>query len=180
LRNIAVSLVRLLELQKYGNKDSRPLLLDLPSPQLPQLQAQPQQLQPSQQLQNQQAQLELSGGLLSTVLGEEENVVTLSLDDPQVQEAMRYFNRALEAEPKDPCTLYYYAKFLWQCDQIDKAEKFFLRSLEAEPNYIVALEDYGRFLLTFRKDELGSQFIARAQKLRKLKSEQQGPYLPFI
>jgi len=84
---------------------------------------------------------------------------------------MRYFHRAVEADPKDPSTLYHYAKFLWQCDAIEKSEKYFLRSLTLEPNYIAALEDYAQFISQIRKDfELAAKFMDRANKLKQLKN----------
>eukprot|EP01102_Stenamoeba_stenopodia_P007672 TRINITY_DN2166_c0_g4_i2.p1 TRINITY_DN2166_c0_g4~~TRINITY_DN2166_c0_g4_i2.p1 ORF type:complete len:974 (+),score=252.47 TRINITY_DN2166_c0_g4_i2:436-3357(+) len=107
------------------------------------------------------------------VLELQKGSLIFAMDDPQVQEAMRYFLRALEADPKDPCTLYHYAKFLWQCDAIEKAEKNFLRCLTVEPNYIIALEDYAQFVMQIRKDvDIATRFVDRANKLKHLKNTQ--------
>jgi tetratricopeptide (TPR) repeat protein len=99
---------------------------------------------------------------------QEKEGLFLSPNDPQVQEAIRYYNRAIEADPKDPFTLFSYAQLLWKCDLLEKAEKLFLKSLEVAPNYMDALESYGRFLVEARNnEELGLQFYLRASLLRK-------------
>lgn len=87
--------------------------------------------------------------------------------------AERYYERALEANPKEPSVLVPYADFLnRKRNDSDKAEKYFTRAIEIDPNNHPALTSYAHLLHKAGRD------LDKAEELyaRAIKAEPKDPY----
>jgi len=94
--------------------------------------------------------------------------VRFSMSDRVVVNTDRYFLRAIDADPKGPLILFFYANFLVRCERYEKAEEFFLRSLEADSNNYRCLTAYANFLTERGFPNESSQFLERAKQCKAI------------
>ena len=84
---------------------------------------------------------------------------------PRIEQANRYYKKAIQVDPEDPRSLLLYAKFLQQFGRTNEAEEYFLRALEIDKDFINALYAYGYFLSAQNKEAEALQFYERARLL---------------
>eukprot|EP01133_Synstelium_polycarpum_P016333 gene16333-19429_t len=94
--------------------------------------------------------------------------VGFSMNDPDVVNTDRYFLRAIDADPKGPVILYFYARFLVRCARHEKAESYFLRSLEVDPFSYRCLIAYSSFLTERGFTNEAGFFLQRAQECKNI------------
>ncbi|GAM26025.1 hypothetical protein SAMD00019534_092000 [Acytostelium subglobosum LB1] len=94
--------------------------------------------------------------------------VCFPMNVPAVVNTDRYFLRAIDANPKGPVILFFYARFLVRCDRIEKAETYFLRSLEEDPFNYRCLIAYANFLTERGFPNESSLFLNRAQECKNV------------
>ncbi|KYQ93681.1 Rab GTPase domain-containing protein [Tieghemostelium lacteum] len=94
--------------------------------------------------------------------------VRFSMKDRLVINTDRYFLRAIDADPKGPLILFFYANFLVRCERYEKAEDYFLRSLEADSNNYRCLTAYANFLTERGFPNESSHFLERAKQCKAI------------
>ena len=82
--------------------------------------------------------------------------------------AEEYYQRAIEADPKDVRALGNYTVFLYeQRHDYDKTEEYLQKALAVAPDCITNLENYAEYLEDVRHDAKAAQeYRQRAEKLR--------------
>ncbi|WP_052102991.1 tetratricopeptide repeat protein [Porphyromonas canoris] len=71
----------------------------------------------------------------------------------EYDKAEEFFNRAIDADPKNVINLGNYALFLKNIrKEYDKAEEFFNRAIDADPKNVINLGNYALFLQSIRKE----------------------------
>ncbi|MDP2436342.1 MAG: hypothetical protein Q8P67_11400 [archaeon] len=93
---------------------------------------------------------------------------------PLIEQANRYYKKAIDLDPEDPRSLLFYAKFLDRFGQSPQAEDFYLRTLEVDKDYINALIEYGFFLQAHEKQSEAESFLERARLLSASRSVRPG------
>ena len=99
------------------------------------------------------------------VLLHEELKLKKSSDSNQlmIDRAVKYLQRAIELDSRDPQSYLEYAQLLEKLQNFDEAENMYLTALELDSNYIDGLREYALFLENCRKNYLMSElFLLRS------------------
>mmetsp|Transcript_15112 Transcript_15112/g.22634 ORF Transcript_15112/g.22634 Transcript_15112/m.22634 type:complete len:519 (+) Transcript_15112:345-1901(+) len=99
--------------------------------------------------------------------------VAFNMNDPAVQKADRYFQRALAVSHRNSYLLECYATFLDRCQLSLLAEKYFLKSLEANPKNKRCLSRYALFLQEQKDHDAAEKFFERLKLVNREEMEKQ-------
>ena len=103
-------------------------------------------------------------------------------DQHEMDEAEKYYQRAIEADPKNTNTLGDYANFLnLQRQDYDKAEEYYQRAIEANPKHANTLGNYANFLCDQRQDyDKAEEYYQRAIEADPKDVDHLGNYATFL
>ena len=103
-------------------------------------------------------------------------------DQHEMDEAEKYYQRAIEADPKNTNTLGDYANFLnLQRQDYDKAEEYYRRAIEADPKDVDHLGNYANFLNLQRQDyDKAEEYYQRAIEADPKHANNLGNYATFL
>ena len=103
-------------------------------------------------------------------------------DQHEMDEAEKYYQRAIEADPKNTNTLGDYANFLnLQRQDYDKAEEYYQRAIEANPKHANTLGNYANFLNLQRQDyDKAEEYYRRAIEADPKDVDHLGNYANFL
>ena len=103
-------------------------------------------------------------------------------DQHEMDEAEKYYQRAIEADSKDAKNLGNYANFLnLQRQDYDKAEEYYQRAIEANPKHANTLGNYANFLCDQRQDyDKAEEYYQRAIEADPKDVDHLGNYATFL
>ena len=103
-------------------------------------------------------------------------------DQHEMDEAEKYYQRAIEADSKDAKNLGNYANFLnLQRQDYDKAEEYYQRAIEADPKRANTLGNYAIFLKNQRQDyDKAEEYYQRAIEADPKNANTLGNYANFL
>ena len=103
-------------------------------------------------------------------------------DQHEMDEAEKYYQRAIEADSKDAKNLGNYANFLnLQRQDYDKAEEYYQRAIEADPKRANTLGNYAIFLKNQRQDyDKAEEYYQRAIEADPKHANTLGNYANFL